>query len=170
MKFICSHCGNSADGPAGEVNRAIRNGRPKYCGKTCFGLAHRLGKTEEQKKAAKAAYDAAYRVKNINRIKKNKREYFQRTYDPAAAREHRKRRMPSHVEYCRRPEYREKKRQYDADRRASEYGPYAAAYRALLSIEQEVKCRASWYEVAKSKGTLNKHQSRRRAYDRLNSK
>ena len=166
-EFICAHCGAAASTEAGAINRAAKKGAILYCGRVCSGLGRRINKTTEQKRAEKAAYDAQYRAKNRARLIEGKRAYHKRTYDPVKAAEYRQCRMPYHVKYCQQASYREWKREYDANRRASEYGPFAAVYQHLLQIEHEVRQRASWYEVAMQKGTFNKHQKRRREYDRL---
>lgn len=65
------------------------------------------------KKAIKRYYDILYRKKNRARLKREKAEYFQRTYDPVKAAKERKKKMPKHVEYCRQPWYRKYKQGYD---------------------------------------------------------
>ena len=90
-------------------------------------------------KEEKTAYDREYRKRNRSRIKARKAAYFQRTYDPVQAAIARKWRMPQHVEYCRRPEYRVWKREYDEQRRASRYGAFAEAWRILKLLRAEIK-------------------------------
>jgi hypothetical protein len=91
------------------------------------------------KREAKAAYDRIYRAKNIERITAQKAAYFQRTYDPATAAVVRKKRMPYHVEYCRRPDYRKKKAAYDRRREAAEYGEFAECRDILKALVKEIK-------------------------------
>ena len=91
------------------------------------------------KKEKKAAYDKEYRKKNSERIKANHAAYFQRTYDPVKAAKERKKRMPQHVQYCRQPWYKAWKKEYDRKRRASQFGKFAEAYKALLSLQKEIR-------------------------------
>lgn len=127
-------------------------------------MSRRRGKTIEQKKAEKAAYDVEYRRRNVALLKAKKAAYFQRTYDPVKAAADRKLRMPRHVEYCRHPRYKKWKRNYDRGYRAKKYfGPFAEAHVLLIDIEKEVAKRASDYEIRLQQGTLNKRQNRARA-------
>lgn len=136
--YQCAHCGVMATTASGAFNRAQKAGAPLYCGRECAGLGRRKGKSLEQRKAEKSAYDAARRVELADRIKAEKREYHLRTYDPVKAAEVRKRRMPYHVEYCRTPEYREWKREYDRKYRASkEYGEFAECFLLVMDIRAE---------------------------------
>ena len=171
MQFECAHCGKTADKPSGHVNRSRRDGMALYCDRVCSGLGRRKPpKTEAQRKAEKRAYDAARRVELADRLKAEKREYHKRTYDPAKAAEARKRRMPSHVEYCRRPEYREWKRQYDRQYRAQkEYGDFAECFLLVMDIRAECLSQQSDYEMRHAKGRVAMTQQRRRDYDRTHS-
>ena len=163
MKFHCAHCGKAADRPAGNVNRSRAQGLRLFCGRRCSGLGRRKGKTKAQKIAEKKAYDAEYRKKNLAMLKAKKHEYFQRTYDPAKAAEYRKGRMPLHVEYCRQPEYKKWKREYDRQLRAKEYGPFAEVYLLSLDLNREIKGRMTNEEIKWQNGTANKTQFRKRA-------
>jgi hypothetical protein len=154
--IICAWCSKSSLKETGAINRAKSASAPLYCDRECAGLGRRKGKTKQQLVDEKSAYDAAYREKNRAMLKAKKAERFRATYDPEKARIERASRMPRHVEYCRRPEYKAWKKQYDLDYRAREYGPFSEAYKLLLQIETEIDERASWYEVAVAKGTLNK--------------
>lgn len=162
----CAWCNEQAMKEAGEINRARRSGLYLYCSRACAGLAHRNQSppTPEQKVAAKAEYDAEYRRKNRAMLQAKKRAYHLQTYDPEKAAEVRKQRMPLHVEYCRRPEYREKKAAYDRRNLAEKhYGPFAGAALALRDLEGEVADRMSRYEIYAANGTLNKVLQRRKA-------
>lgn len=165
LRFRCAHCGAKTAKPAGAVNRARAIGAPLYCNKKCAGLGRRKHKTKAQRVAEKAAYDREYRAKNLDRLKAEKRAYFQRTYDPVAAAAYRKKRMPRHVEYCRRPEYRKWKSGYDRRYRAREFGPFADCYLLLLDIDREVNSRMSDYDVRCANGTINKRLKRKREYE-----
>lgn len=162
MKFDCAHCGSQTDKPAGHVNRARANGMKLFCSRKCFGLDRRKHKTAAQKKEEKRRYDIEYRAKNLETIKAKKKAYFQRTYDRKAAAEYRKQRMHLHVEYCRRPEYRAWKREYDRKYRAKEFGAFAEAYMLTLDLNREIKERTSRHEVKYQNGATNKAQRRKR--------
>ena len=94
--------------------------------------------TGTQKKKAKAEYDREYRKKNRAMLKAKRAAYFQRTYDPIKAAKERKKRMAQHVEYCRQPQYRAWKREYDKKRRASKHGHFAQAQIALVELIKEI--------------------------------
>lgn len=134
-----------------------------FCSRTCSSLRRKQYKPDDQKKADKAAYDRIYRARNLRRIKRRKRDYFQKTYDPKKAAIERKKNMPRHVEYCRRPEYRKKKKRYDCHRRAHlKYGDYADCFHLLQRLDGEVSKRSTDYEIRLQQGTLNKKQNRAR--------
>lgn len=99
-----------------------------------------MAKSIAQKKKEKAAYDRKYREKNAARIKANHAAYFQRTYDPVEAAKERKKRMPKHVEYCRRPEYRAKKKVYDHNRMHGRYDKEWIEVALLLDeLQKEIR-------------------------------
>lgn len=163
MKYHCAHCGKVADKATGHVNRARERGLNLYCGRRCSGLGRRQGKTKAERVAEKAAYDAAYRAKNREMLKAKKQEHHKRTYDPAAAAVVRKARMPLHVEYCRRPEYRAWKKGYDRKYRAKKfYGPFDEAFLLTMDITTEIKGRTTRHEVKYQNGCTNKAQRRKR--------
>ena len=164
--ICCAQCGTALDKTASEVNRAIRRGAPLFCNKTCFGLSRRLVNppTKAERKEVKRLYDARRRVEKADEIKAKKREYFKRTYDPAKAAEERKAKMPKHIEYCRRPEYRAWKSDYDRLYRAVKlFGEFAESYLTLTEVEKEIDARATRYEIYSTNGTINKAQARKRA-------
>jgi hypothetical protein len=163
MKIKCPHCGKVSDKPAGAVNRARADGLRIFCNRRCAGLARRKHKTKAQKVAEKRAYDVEYRRKNLVMIKARKKEYFQRTYDPASAAIERKKRMKFHVEYCRQPSYKLWKKEYDRRRRDAEYGPWADAASLTIDLNREIKERASNEQIRWENKTANKVQFRRRA-------
>ena len=90
-------------------------------------------------KEAKSEYDRKYRKKNSARLKAEKAAYFQRTYDPVKAAKERKKKMPAHVEYCRQPEYKAWKKEYDKKRRSSKFGDFADAHVVLLKLIKEIR-------------------------------
>lgn len=164
----CAHCGNPHGRTTGEINRARSAGFRLFCSRKCFGLDRRIYKPKSQKVEEKRLYDIAYREKNIDSIKARKREYFKQTYDPKAAAIVRKGRMAEHIEYCRRPEYRTWKRQYDQQYRArNDYGPFWESGMLLAELSNEIEQRSTFYERAVAKGNLNKSLQRKRDYEKL---
>lgn len=163
MKYRCAHCGRTADRPAGHVNRSLAQGMRLFCGRKCSGLARRLHKTEAQRKEEKRLYDIEYHAKNREKLREQKKEYHKRTYDPVKAAKIRKERMPYHVEYCRRPEYRKKKAVYDRRRQDAKYGEFAEVARITIDLNREIKERMTNEQIDQANGTQNKSQGRRRA-------
>lgn len=161
---VCPQCGDSFSAKTGRANRADKIGAPLYCGRACAGIARRLvvPKSAEQKKAEKAAYDREYRRRDPEGMRIYKALYYQETRDPEKEREARKARMPQHVEYCRRPEYRAKKHEYDLERNAAEYGEYADTWRLLLDLEKEIRSQATAYERRVANGYYTRNAQKRR--------
>jgi hypothetical protein len=163
VSFKCAQCGKKASKEAGHVSRARKKGARLFCDKKCFGLSRRIYKTKAQKVAEKAAYDAEYRTKNRALLKAKKAAYFKRTYDPIGAAIKRKERMPLHVEYCRRPEYRAWKKSYDKKYLAKkQFGPFAEAAMLVNDLNREIKQRMSNHEIKWQNETANKRQFRAR--------
>lgn len=163
VRFICAQCGAVGKKERGAFNRSRSIDAPLYCDRTCAGLARRQHKSQEQRVAEKAEYDAVYRTNNVAMLKAKRQAYHRATYDPGEAAVKRKVRMPRHVEYCRRPEYRAKKSVYDRKYRAGRiYGPFAEAFLALIEVNQEIAERMSDYEVRLANGTFGKTQQRKR--------
>lgn len=107
----------------------------------------------------------AYREANHDRLLFNKKAYHQRTYDPIKAAAERKKNMPRHVEYCRQPEYRAYKHEYDRRYNVERsYGPFWEAARVLIDLEKLIRVRATHVEARTQNGTLNKTQKRKRDY------
>ncbi|MBO6755435.1 MAG: hypothetical protein JJ902_03860 [Roseibium sp.] len=164
----CAHCTAEFQIERGALNRAMRNSAPVYCGRECSGLGRRKWKSPEQKKAEKAAYDVKCRRKNRELLKRKKAAYHQRTYDPEKAAIERKKRMPRHIEYCRRPEYRTWKREYDRQHRAKKfYGEFWECHLLAMDIRAHCLTVQSDYEMRREKRTLNKTQQRKRDYERV---
>lgn len=109
-----------------------------YCSRNCFGKSRRKNIAKDIRVKNKAEYDREYRKKNKKLLKKKKRAYFERTYDPVKAAKERKKTMAQHVEYCRQPEYKKKKRKYDKKRRAEKFGEFADAYELLQKLEKTI--------------------------------
>lgn len=169
VEIVCGHCGKVAVKTASAANRARRDGLAIYCSRECSGLGRRKGKSLEQRKAEKAAYDRHYREKNRDARAAQKAAYHKRTYDPAKQRAYNQSRMSLHVEYCRRPEYRAAKKTYDRQYRARKfYGDFADCFLLVMDIREECLSQQSDYEIRLAKGGVAKTQQRRRDYDRLN--
>lgn len=165
----CSACGTWRLKENSAIGRARRSGLPMYCDKACAGVARRLAvpRSAAELKEAKRLYDADRRERLADRLKAEKAAHHKRTYDPAAARIVRAARMPYHVEYCRRPEYRARKADYDREHLAKQqFGPFWEAAIITRELEAEVATRIGRVEISRQNGTLNKKQSRRRDYDR----
>ncbi len=166
IQIICAFCKTPAFIQTGAVNRARNAGRSLYCSRECSALGRRKHKSTEQRRAEKATYDEDYRAKNAAMIKAKKAAYFARTYDPVAAATERQKTMARHVEYCRRPNYKAYKREYDRRYRAeNEYGPFADAFIALMDLQSEIDSRSSDYEIRQQSGTFGKTQKRKRNYE-----
>lgn len=162
MRCKCAQCGKEVDKDRSAVNRAAKIGAKLFCGKVCFGLSRRVAKEPDQKKAEKKAYDAEYRVKNKALLKDKKAKRYQETRDPEKERVYRQAHMHRHVEYCRRPEYREKKHEYDKKRNEMEYADFAESWRLLQLLESEIRSQASAYEVRKQQGYYTRNAQKRR--------
>lgn len=169
-EIVCSTCGKKSLKGHGEVNRSLRRGRPLFCNKICFGLSRRINKSEEQRKLEKKNYDAEYRLKNQEKIRLDKAEYYHRTKDRTKEAAARRKRMPKHVEYCQQPWYKEWKKKYDRVYRAKKlYGEFWEHFLLILDIQGEALLKQSRYEIDLEKGTLNKSTKRKRQYEKLNS-
>lgn len=169
--LTCAHCNKPHGKCTGAINHAIKTGSPLYCNRTCAGLGRRKHKTQEQKIEEKRLYDIAYRERNLQKIKDRKVAYFRATYDPVKAAIQRQKTMPRHVAYCRRPEYKQYKSEFDRDKRASEYADFAETYRLLLDLEKEIRSRATQYERLVARGYFTKQaiKQRRERWERKNS-
>jgi hypothetical protein len=163
MIIVCPHCGNKKDKPAGHINRAKAGGYRVFCSRRCSGLARRSGKTKAQLVKEKRLYDIEYRAKNLETITARKAEYHKRTYDPAKAAVIRKKNMPRHIEYCRRPEYRAWKKGYDHVYHATKsYGNFAGVALQLQELETEIEERMTHAEIIQSNAINNKRKRRSR--------
>lgn len=166
---ICAACGLETEKETSAINCAKRKGLNLYCDKKCAGIGRRKNKTLAQKKEEKRLYDIDYRERNKQLLKDKKADYFKRTYDPVKAAIDRKKTMDRHIQYCRRPEYKQYKKHYDRWRRANQlYGEFWESFLALQDVESEVFDRASRYEIYLANGTLNKSLRRKREYERIN--
>lgn len=148
--------------PTGAVSRAHKLGAPIYCSRVCAGLARRKNKTVAEKKEEKRLYDIAYRAEHAERRAQQYAEWFRQHYDPVAAAVARKANMPRHVEYCRQPAYKAKKRVYDRKRRALVYGEFAEAHSLLVDIKHALREEGDWYERHAGTDQIGKTQRRKR--------
>ncbi len=166
--IFCPQCKTSVEKAAGVVNRARAIGSPIYCGRVCAGLARRQPpKSDEQKRREKASYDTEYRLKNKAILKAKKAAAYKANPNRERERTYRQANMHRHVEYCRRPDYRQKKVLYDQQRRAKIfYGPFAQSFLTLLELENEIASRASRNEIYRQNGTQCKSVKRKREYDK----
>ncbi|CAG5001792.1 hypothetical protein DYBT9275_02742 [Dyadobacter sp. CECT 9275] len=164
MKIICAHCNKEADLPTGKVNYSVKKGWKVFCSRSCSSAARRANRTPEEWKQIKADYDKKRRADLGDVLKMQKAEYFKRTYDPVKAAIQRKKRMPSHVEYCRRPEYRQKKKAYDEVYQAKRlYGEHWESAIILKNLE----CHIDNREVKQSNNLINKSQKRKRLWTKI---
>lgn len=159
----CARCGRCVSKQSGAVNRARRIGAPIYCGRKCAGLARRRHKPKAIRIEEKRLYDAERRIRLALELKAQKALRHRRTYDPVKAARERKKRIPRHVEYCRRPEYKRWKSEYDRKYRALKcFGPFAEAYLTLTELDRHIAERITDYETRQENGTNGKKQQRRR--------
>lgn len=149
-------------GQANKQRRAVGPNVRFFCSQQCCGASKRDGKSKEQRVAEKAAYDRDYRGANQESRKAQKRAYHERTYDPAAARTERERKREYHraykKEYGARAGWKEKKREYDKQLRAMEYGEFAECQMLLVDLEKAVRAQP-WYERAKERGYYDNDRS-----------
>lgn len=163
----CPHCKQDILKEVGFVNRAKKEGRRIFCSRKCFGLASRKNLSDCEKKEKKRLYDIEYRKKNFEKVRKAKKDYFARTYDPDKARVKRKERSKWHTAYCRKyyskPENKAHKKDYDRKRRSKiKFGEYwEAAYLTLL-INDELTKEHGKRENAYHWGKTNKCLKRKR--------
>lgn len=164
IRLLCPQCGKAFERAAGHVKRSRSIGAPLYCGMACAGLARRRKNppTETERKAAKKAYNAQYRLRDPDALKDRKAAYYQRTRDPVKEAVERKKHMPRHVEYCRRPDYRVKKAAYDRRLGSEQYGAFADAHTILMDLERELRKQATKYERMKQKGYFTRNAQKRR--------
>lgn len=91
-----------------------------------------------------------YRRLHKELLKQKKAKYFKEHYDPEKATIERKLRSASHVEYCRRPEYKKYKSKYD---KISRHGEWRECYELIEKIFTIVKKHYETpYERRKARG------------------
>lgn len=144
VSVLCPQCEKWKAREAGAVNRARKIGAKLYCGRKCSMLAKRVDNPVTPRnpnwKEIKREYDRKYRERKGDERKSQKKAYYARIGPTIREkeRETRKKRMPLHLEYCRRPEYKAKKHAYDIQRNREEYGEYAECYDMLRILTQEI--------------------------------
>jgi len=123
VKVKCCTCGKVVKKNVGHVNMSKKMGLKFFCNQKCFGVSRRHNKTEAQCKEEKRLYDIQYREKNEERLKKRRHDWFMQDYakNPEKYKKERQRRYPKHLEYLRKPEYREYKKDYDVKYLAKKY-------------------------------------------------
>lgn len=163
---ICAYCLMPFPKERGALNRAEVAGLPVYCSRQHSGAGKRrdVVPTKSEQKTAKAEYDRQRRERLGSPLLAKKRESHRLNYDPVTAAAYRQTRMTYHVEYCRQPAYRAKKKTYDRRHLAEKkFGEFADAALILRDLENEIGDQASREEIYVSKGYYNKAQTRRRA-------
>jgi Ni,Fe-hydrogenase III large subunit len=164
-EIVCHFCKSKKMREIGHINRAIKTGKNLFCDIKCAGKAKRKNISLEEFRQKKRDYDKEYRKKNIDKIKKRKREYFKKTYDPIEASrirrtdEYRKK----HRQYLSTEKYKIYKHSYDHVYRCKKkYGEFWESASLLIKIDKEVKKRKSTYEIKLENKTLNKALNRSR--------
>ena len=164
--IYCANCTGPFEASMSRINRARSVGAPLYCGRMCAGMARRSTLDVSERQAAKAAYDRKYRGLHRGTIQSKKAAYYRDNREVIEAKHkvYRKKHMARHVAYCRQPEYRAYKSEYDRNRRAQlQFGPFAESFLVLQRVEQQLDSQATKYERMLANGTINKAQARRRA-------
>lgn len=177
----CAHCGESARKRVGAVYRSRRNGSPIFCSRACSYAGRTTVKiTPEERKEIKRLYDIERRKgpKRAEILAKKKASYYanheefkrkaalmraERRADPEKYADYK----AEMKRYRESPEWKQHKAKYDLERRAAEFGDMAEAYLVLLELDNEINelvpDRGDLYGM---KGTRNKHQERKRAWQR----
>ena len=164
----CGTCGISFEKRPIDVARG--SGRV-YCSRRCSGLARRVERSGEEKRALKAEYDRKRREEKAEELRAKKREHHLKTYDPEKARAWRAGRQAEikayRIKWQADPSNRAAKADYDRALRESEYGDFGEAQRLLLALEREVRrLIPDKYERLKARGyyeTPKAYQRKREA-------
>ena len=167
VKIQCGYCSKEIKKSIGDINHAKKRGYGLFCNQTCSGLSHRHNKTEEQLKKEKSDYDKEFRIKNRERLKKQKHEAFKIDYaaNPEKYRAIRKAKYEKHLLYLQSDKYKIWKKNYDEKRRAKiMYGEFAEASLVLKKIEDVLDAQL----IKREQGiTFNKStQQRKRTWQR----
>lgn len=154
LTLVCDTCNRRFHRTPAQQAQATKLGCVHtYCSRACGAVAKRTWKTKEQRIAEKAAYDLKRRKRYAAWLRTEKKRKYEeaKATDLAALRTkqkaYRDATKQQHLNYLRKPEYRAKKKTYDARLRASVYGPYAECYRLYVELKKEIVARVpSWYE------------------------
>lgn len=161
MIIICPYCKKEADIPKAYVLKARSVGAPKYCSKLCSGLARKIWRTDAEKKAIKKLYDEQYRTREYVKLQKNFAFHLDYRANPEKYRKERQRKMKAHIEYCRKPEYKKWKKQYDHKfRLKKKYGEYWECASIMVSLDKTLNTK----EIKINQGLINKSQKRKRKW------
>lgn len=167
MRFVtlkCSVCNSNYQKSTGHYNRAMKLGAKLFCSQKCFGINRRIDRTLEEKKLIKKEYDKQYIKRDYVKVKRH--EYFVRDYaaKPEKYRAERQKRMKSHIEYCRKPEYRKKKQEYDKVYHAKyAHGEFWECFLLIKEIQKQYADK----EVRQINNLHNKSQKRKRQWQQL---
>lgn len=172
VPFTCAYCGSVGTKASSHANRSARIGAALYCDRSCAAAARKTDtRSLAEKRADKRAYDKAYRATNDAMLQRKRAEWYAR-YGPANRQkeaEKRRERMPQHVEYCRQPQYRAKKHEYDVQRVSAKYDEFAEAHRILVELEREIRRRVpDKYERLKARGYYERQNEK--AKERRNAR
>lgn len=156
-EIICDGCGKKAHKRTGAVNRSRREGRPVFCTRQCFVDTRKT--TKADKIEVKRIYDLRYSKENAQRIKERNQIYNETPAGRAMQKRNRDKFTQRHLEYCRTPEYRKWKKEYDIKHRAKKnYGEFWESFILLQDIESHI----DKYEVSILNNNYNKSQKRKR--------
>lgn len=166
MKRKCPQCRKWFRADTGAANRADGRGMNLYCGRLCSGLARRVSRSTDEKKALKSAYDRQRRAELGETLRKAKMDSYYANHDANKAKAAVLRKTPEykakHLAYLQTPEYRGKKKDYDEELRKAEYGDFGETWRLLLELEKEIRSRQSSYERRKARGYYTRASINRR--------
>ncbi len=180
VNLVCDACGGKFKRRAAEVRHRRRTGLTAhdYCTRECAHTGRRVGRTREDKRQRKAAYDRQRRNgEKREAILAEKRAHHAATYTPAKGRAFRERRKAQgwdHSAYCRDyfaadPARKAGKVAYDLERRAARYGEFGEAWKVLVALKRETCAMLPGkYERAIARGYYerNAQQRRRHAQDK----
>ncbi len=164
--LMCATCGK----PSGK-KRLHKGCKHAYCSGECSHEGRRLHRSKADKVARKAAYDADYRDKNGEILKRKKAERHRRTYTPEKGRAYRAAKKAAgwdHSAYCREymsdPDRKAAKVKSDQIRQAKlRYGDNWEAAIALTELCKEVRAQEpSKYERLKARGYYDRNAQQRR--------
>jgi len=114
-----------------------------------------MKRSDAEKKRLKAEYDKAYRAKRADYIKTRMQKYNESPAGRAMQKRNRDKFKQSHLEYCRTPEYRKWKKEYDHKYRLKKkYGEFWEAGSVLVKLNEILPSKTIKY----NQGLINKTQ------------